>query len=202
MSPTRCCYAQKMGVRHDLNSALAGWVRNRLAAGALGVRPLRRWMLNQVGVKIGKKSLIGAMNYFGGTDIVIGDRCWTNRGVYFDNSGPIRIGDDVLIGPEVMFVTSSHAIGSAGRRGGTPTQASISVDSGAWLGARATILPGARIGRGTVIAAGAVVTGLCECNAVYGGVPARLLYRLAPDGSRADREDLIPDVDKNGVTRT
>lgn len=54
----------------------------------------------------------------------------------------------------------------------------IAVGDGVWIGARSVILPGATIGDGAVIAAGAVVTGNVEPNALYGGVPAKRIKDL------------------------
>jgi acetyltransferase-like isoleucine patch superfamily enzyme len=56
----------------------------------------------------------------------------------------------------------------------------IEIGDGAWLAARVTVLPGARIGRGAVIAAGSVVAGDIPPGAVAGGIPARVL-RASPE---------------------
>jgi acetyltransferase-like isoleucine patch superfamily enzyme len=52
-----------------------------------------------------------------------------------------------------------------------------------WIGSRATILPGVRIGRGAVVAAGAVVTKDVAPDTMVGGVPARLVRDLDEDSS-------------------
>jgi acetyltransferase-like isoleucine patch superfamily enzyme len=51
----------------------------------------------------------------------------------------------------------------------------VEIGEGAWLAARVTVLPGARIGAGAVIAAGSVVAGEIPAGAVAGGIPARIL---------------------------
>jgi acetyltransferase-like isoleucine patch superfamily enzyme len=52
---------------------------------------------------------------------------------------------------------------------------SVNIGDGAWLAARVTVLPGAQIGAGAVIAAGSVVSGHIPDGAVAGGIPARIL---------------------------
>lgn len=52
------------------------------------------------------------------------------------------------------------------------------MEDGCWLGGNVTVLPGVTIGRGCVIAAGAVVTKSCDPNGLYAGVPARRIRDL------------------------
>jgi len=54
----------------------------------------------------------------------------------------------------------------------------VSVEDGAWIAARVTVLPGVTIGRGSVVAAGAVVTRDVPPNCLVAGVPARVLREL------------------------
>jgi acetyltransferase-like isoleucine patch superfamily enzyme len=54
----------------------------------------------------------------------------------------------------------------------------VTIERGAWIGARAVILPGLRIGAGAVVAAGAVVTQDVAPDVMVGGVPARELRAL------------------------
>lgn len=54
----------------------------------------------------------------------------------------------------------------------------ITIEDECWIGARATILPGVRIGHGSLITAGAVVTKDVEPMCIYGGVPAKLIRRI------------------------
>ena len=101
-----------------------------------------------------------------------------NHGVFFDLAAPTTIGQRCDIGFAVMFITSSHVLADRGRRAGAPAPAPISVGDGVWIGARVTLLPGTQIGEGCVIAAGAVVRGVCEPGGLYAGVPARRVREL------------------------
>ncbi|KAJ5896268.1 uncharacterized protein N7473_005667 [Penicillium subrubescens] len=97
----------------------------------------------------------------------------------YDNS-LVQIGDRVLIGPGVCICTGTHAIDAKSRQEneGTSFALPIIIESDCWIGARATILPGVRIGKGTTIAAGAIVTRDIESGCVAGGVPASVIRRL------------------------
>ena len=96
-------------------------------------------------------------------------------------AGGISIGDDTILGNFVSMHSENHNFERLDipiRLQGV-TQQGIHIGKNCWIGAKATILDGARIGDHTVIAAGAVVTaGEYEGNAVYGGIPARKLKSL------------------------
>ena len=57
----------------------------------------------------------------------------------------------------------------------------VVIEDDVWLGARVTVLPGARIGRGSVVGAHAVVRGVIPLAALAVGVPARVVRRLSPE---------------------
>ena len=140
-------------------------------------RKVRRALLRAYGLRIHTSNVMPRC-HFGGSDIGIGRESFVNRGCVFDNSASIEIGERVMVGMEVMFTTSSHALGSSERRGMEVTAAPIAVGDGCWIGARATILPGVTIGEGCVIGAGALVREDCEPNSLYAGVPARRIKAL------------------------
>ncbi|MEW9872755.1 DapH/DapD/GlmU-related protein [Arthrobacter sp. HS15c] len=167
-----------MGARSDAKRTLHDMLVNGLAAGAFGIPALRVKLLRLLGVQIGQATKIHGRCWFGGVDIEIGERSWINYGATFDNAAKIVIGDDCLVGPQVMFLTSSHDIGPSERRGADATAMPISVGSGCWLGARSVIMPGITIGEGCVIAAGSIVTRDCPPNTLFAGVPARAIREL------------------------
>ena len=86
----------------------------------------------------------------------------------------ITIGSKVAISREAFLCTASHDISKPNR---PLVTAPITVCDGAWIGARAIILPGVTIGEGAVVAAGAVVTRDVEPFTVVGGNPARVLKK-------------------------
>ncbi|WP_081357668.1 acyltransferase [Neomoorella thermoacetica] len=80
---------------------------------------------------------------------------------------------------EVMICTSTHVIGEKNKRAGESKNLPVIIGDGCWIGTRAVILPGVKIGEGCIIAAGAVVTKDCESNGLYAGVPAKRIKNLS-----------------------
>jgi galactoside O-acetyltransferase len=113
--------------------------------------------------------------------IRIGNGVGLNQGAYLNacNGGRIEIGDDVIVGPYAVLRTSDHRFADPARpivtQGHEP--ASIVIESDVWLGAHVTVVGGVRIGRGSVVAAGAVVTKDVEPMTLVAGVPARPIRR-------------------------
>ncbi|MDF1706237.1 MAG: DapH/DapD/GlmU-related protein [Aeromicrobium sp.] len=159
-------------------------VLNSVMASSLFPRPLRWRLLAALGGQA-EACAISPSVWFGSSNISIGGGTFINYGCRFNSHGSIRIGRNCNIAMEVLFVTTTHEIGSQQRRAGEPSSRSIAIGDGVWIGARATILPGVNIGDGAIIAAGAVVTADCEANVLYAGVPARALRELSSgSGSR------------------
>ena len=113
--------------------------------------------------------------------IEIGDRVSfnTNDHVNACNSGRIVLGNDVLVAPNVVMRASDHvttALDKPIRQQGH-TGDEITIEDGVWLGANVTVIGGVRVGRGAVVAAGAVVTNDVEPLTIVGGVPARFIKK-------------------------
>jgi maltose O-acetyltransferase len=132
----------------------------------------RKWLLWLMGISAGKKSQFRQGIIFTSPRISFGAGCSINRDVFFEATEFIRVGDNVHIAPQACIMTASHDIADASRRCGIPCPRPINIGHGAWIGARAMILPGAHVAAGCVIAAGAVVTRPTEANGLYAGVPA------------------------------
>jgi maltose O-acetyltransferase len=80
-----------------------------------------------------------------------------NARCFFELADRVTIGDHVAIGQDVMFLTRTRDAANPERRGQTCGSAPIEVGNGAWLGARCVIMPGVKIGAGSVIGASVVV---------------------------------------------
>jgi virginiamycin A acetyltransferase len=112
----------------------------------------------------------------GSGDVVIGADCAINSGVVMYTGNGIRIGDAVLIAANCTLAPTNHEFGDRARRirdqGFQPSRGGIVIEDDVWLGANVVVLDGAVIGRGSVIAAGAVVRGVLEPYSIYAGAPA------------------------------
>ena len=104
------------------------------------------------------------------TGAEIGAHTWINRDCCLDVRGGLRIGDDVSISPEVTILTAWHPVDDPEFR---VTTSPVEIGDNVFVGTRATIMPGVTIGRGAVIAAGAVVPRDVPPLAIVAGVPAR-----------------------------
>jgi acetyltransferase-like isoleucine patch superfamily enzyme len=117
-----------------------------------------------------------------GTVVRIGDRCSIGRGSHIVGHLSIEIGDDVFAAPYVYVTDQNHGYADPdlpiGRQ--WPRNVPVSIGAGSWLGTGAVILPGAKIGRNVVVAAGAVVRGDFPDHCVIAGAPARIVRRYAP----------------------
>jgi len=114
-----------------------------------------------------------------GKNIRVGKNVFINSGCHFQDQGGITIGDGVLIGHNVVLATLNHDIDPKKR--GTMYPASIVLGNNVWIGSNATVLPGVKIGDGSVIGAGAVVTRDIPANVIAGGVPAIIIKQIAED---------------------
>lgn len=111
-----------------------------------------------------------------GPNIIIGDN--SGIGINCELYGPITIGDNVMMGPEVVIYTSGHKFDRLDitmiEQGSTDTEPVV-IGSDVWIGRRVMIMPGVKIGDGCVIGAGAVVTKDVPPYSVVGGVPAKVI---------------------------
>jgi acetyltransferase-like isoleucine patch superfamily enzyme len=115
--------------------------------------------------------------------IEIGDGVFINYGTLISARRHVRIGANVMVGNySIIADTDTPGIGEPCE---APLLETCDVDiaDGAWLAARVTVLPGARIGAGAVIAAGSVVSGDIPAGAVVGGIPARILRASGAEAS-------------------
>lgn len=111
-----------------------------------------------------------------GQNITIGKNVFINSGCCFQDQGGIEIGDNALIGQQVVLATLNHDLLPEKR--GSMIPAPIKIGNDVWIGAHATILSGVTIGNGAVVAAGAVVTKDVPENTVVGGVPAKIIKKI------------------------
>lgn len=100
----------------------------------------------------------------------IGNYSRINRNSFIDARGPVLIGDNVSISPEVVILTASHRADDPEFR---VESRPVVIEDHVWIGTRAMILPGVTLGRGCVVGAGAVVTRDVPELTMVAGVPAR-----------------------------
>ena len=141
---------------------------------ALGYVPshtFRRVIFRLSGVKIGKKSTIHiGCRFYQPQNITIGDGTIIGDHATLDGRAKLTIGSHVDIASNVAIYNSQHDIHSEDMR---PIEAPVDIGDYVFIGPRAIILPGVKVGQGAVIAAAAVVTKDVPEKTIVGGVPAQ-----------------------------
>lgn len=121
-------------------------------------------------------------------NLSVGDHTSLPKGsTIFCTEAPCTIGRKVLFGPHPTIITGDHRADIVGKyiadatvedkmvNGENPFDQPVVIEDDVWCGANVTILKGVTIGRGSIVAAGAVVIRSFPPYSVIGGVPAKLL---------------------------
>lgn len=153
-------YAKAFGIEYMINDMLPH----------IPFWNIRKAYLKLIGVKIGKGSFVMKRCYMMSPWLIqIGNHSHINRECTLDARGGIYIGNSVSISHGVKIMTGSHNIQHKKFPG---VYEKITIHDYAWLGVGCIILKGVTIGKGAVVAAGAVVTKDIPDYTVFGGVPA------------------------------
>lgn len=124
-------------------------------------------------------------------NLSVGDGTSIPKGsTFYCTEAPLTIGKKVIFGPKPTIITGDHRIDILGKHIIDVTvdeklpenDMPVTIEDGCWIGANVTILKGVTIGRGSVVAAGAVVTKSCAPYSIIGGIPAKVIkMRFTPE---------------------
>jgi acetyltransferase-like isoleucine patch superfamily enzyme len=132
---------------------------------------VRKGVFRFAGVSMGKGSTIHmGCRFFNPTRVKIGKDTFVGDNAFLDGRAGLTIGDHVDIASGVMIYNSEHDIESSEF---AARNEPVSIGDYVFIGPRSIILPGVKIGKGAIVAAGAVVTKNVEDFAIVGGVPAK-----------------------------
>lgn len=141
--------------------------------------PERQSILQQLLGQIGRNSIIEPPFYCAyGQNIYIGDYVFLNVLCTILDCNKVQIGNHVMIGPGVQIYTAAHHLQAEIRNQGCEIATTIVIEENVWIGGSAILLPGVKIGRNSVVGAGAVVTRDVPANTVVGGNPARVIREI------------------------
>lgn len=135
----------------------------------------------------GNRLIIGAhseiydhvvIRFVGGQgDIIIGKYCYLNAGCVLYSGNGITMGDYVLIAPGAKIVPSNHGFASREEpmrcQGFAESKGGVVIEDDVWVGTNAVLLDGTIVGKGSIIAAGAVVSAKVPPYEIWGGIPAK-----------------------------
>lgn len=121
-----------------------------------------------------------------GKNITVGKNVFINACCHFQDQGGITLGDNCLVGHNVVFATLNHGFAPEERQSMLP--APIVVGRNVWIGSNSTILQGVTIGDNSIIAAGSVVTKDVPANAIVADVPARFIRSISPEEEKQQKQ--------------
>lgn len=131
-----------------------------------------------------------------GYNTTIGSNCAFNFNNVFLDCAPIKIGDNVLVGPNVSFLTPVHPLVSDERNFSYEKDGSlhlieyakpITIGNNVWICGNVTINGGVNIGDDVVIASGSVVTRDIPSGVIAAGVPCKVIREITDEDRMFDR---------------
>lgn len=134
---------------------------------------IRKFFYRLAGITIGKAGAIHMWaSFYEPKNITIGDDTIIGERAVLDGRDKLMIGNHVDIASEVMIYNGQHDINDESFKA---VFEPVVIEDYVFIGPRAIILPGVTLGKGSVVAAGAVVTKNVEPFAIVGGVPAKVI---------------------------
>lgn len=135
------------------------------------------------GAKLGRRTIVTSSSQLSkrGVGLTLGDFTGIGDYAHIGCTGGVRFGSNVIAGPYLTCHSQEHVthdLHTPIRLQGT-REAEVVVGDDVWIGARVTLLAGAHVGNGCIIAAGSVVRGDFPAHSVIGGIPARVLKTRA-----------------------
>jgi len=148
--------------------------------GHIPFHTIRNFCYRSAGMKIGKNSTIHMWaNFFEPKNIRIGEDTKIGDHAFLDGRAPLIIGNHTDIASYVMIYNSEHDLEDPYFKA---ILEPVEIGDYVFIGPRAIVLPGVKIGKGAVVAAGAVVTKDVQDFVIVGGVPAK------PIGERKNKK--------------
>lgn len=132
---------------------------------------------------------------WGGKYVHLGKNVYANFNLMLVDDTDIYIGDNVMIGPNVVISAGTHPIHPVLRSKQAQYNASITIGKNVWIGAGAIILPGVQIGEHSVIGAGSVVCKDIPANVIAVGNPCKVLRTISEHDRKYYYKDREIDIE-------
>lgn len=142
----------------------------------------RRALLVDILGSVGERTvLLPPFHAAFGSNVHIGDDFFGNVNLTFVDDVDIRIGHGVMIAPGVTLTTTGHPVHPARRVDFARFSEPIAIEDKVWIGSNVVVLPGVRIGYGSVIGAGSVVSRDIPPMTVALGTPCRVVREITDE---------------------
>ena len=136
---------------------------------------------------VGRFAIIRGSRQYGGAQLgeglIVGNNSNIGPYCYVGCSGGIRIGNNVMMAPRCSLFAENHNFDDMSQtlKAQGIKRAPIDIEDDCWIASHSVILAGVTIGRGSVVAAGSVVTKSMPPYSIIAGVPARVIKSRAPN---------------------
>lgn len=130
-----------------------------------------------------------------GKNTYLGNDVYINFNLTLVDDTDVHIGNNVLIGPNVIIDTGTHPVNPVIRKKQAQYNLPVEIGDSVWIGAGSIILPGVKIGKNSVIGAGSVVTKDISENVVAVGNPCRVLREINERDMEYYYKDLKIDIE-------
>ena len=130
-----------------------------------------------------------------GYNIEVGKNFFANYNFIVLDVGKVRIGNDVMMGPNVAIYTAGHPLHPESRNSGYEYGIDVSIGDNVWIGGNVCIMPGVNIGNNVVIGAGSVVTKDIPDNMIAVGNPCKVVREITEEDRDYYYKDRKFDVD-------
>ncbi|KAK3622471.1 hypothetical protein LTR56_022184 [Elasticomyces elasticus] len=135
-----------------------------------------------------------------GTNVKLGKGAFINCGCTIIDTCLVTIGDRTLFAPNVSLYSGTHPLDPEVRDGlrGPEMGGEIHIEEDCWLGGNVTVLPGVRIGKGSTVGAGSVVTKDVAPYTIVAGNPARKIRDAPRHTNLAETSGAKAALDRDG----
>ena len=140
----------------------------------------RQELLKQLFAEVGENCYVESPYFanWGGHHVHLGSNIYANAGLKLVDDTHIYIGDNTMLGPNVVIATAGHPIDPTLRSKGLQYNLPVRIGRNSWLGAGVIVMPGVTVGDNSVIGAGSVVTRDIPSGVVAVGNPCKVLREI------------------------
>ncbi|HJC09952.1 MAG TPA: sugar O-acetyltransferase [Candidatus Blautia merdigallinarum] len=157
----------------------------------------KKALLKKMFGRIGESCYIETPFYanWGGKNVYMGNHVYANFNLVLVDDAVIEIGDNVMIGPNVVLCTGTHPVSPRLRAKEAQYNKPVKVGSGVWIGANTMVMPGVTIGENSIIGAGSVVTKDIPANVIAFGNPCKVHREITEEDEKYYDKDKLIDIE-------